>query len=438
MCIELSNVQIFVLGIVVITLGAVASDKIHRRLHRSTIVLFSAVILVLVGIVPPEAVWKQYVDFNTLGLLGGMMIMVTIMRRSGIFQYAAIKAAKSARGEPRLALLLLTLTTALFSAFLDNVTTVLLLVPITLLIADALGTSPLPFLISEAMASNIGGAATLIGDPPNILVGSAAGLSFTDFILKATPIVLVILAGAVGMFVFVFRKLLVADGAYTQRIASFDESKAIQDRPLLIKTLVVFGLTIVGFVLHEMVHLPPSAVALAGAVIMLSVSRVRPDEIIGDIEWSTLLFFIGIFVLVGGLEQSGLITRVATSILTSTQSLTVLSLFVLWTSGLAASILGAVPVATAFIPLVRTIGAQLGLESAGLAPLWWSLALGASLGANGTPIGSAANLVVLGLSERHSRARITFGRYSRLGLPLVVFSLAILSLYIWLRFLVSQ
>ncbi len=422
-----------VLAIFVITYVMIVTE----RVHRTTIVLFSAGILIIFNLLPLSEAWASYIDFNTIGLLSGMMIIVSIMKRTGVFQWVAIKAAKVARGNAWYIFVMFALTTALFSAFLDNVTTVLLVTPIILLITDSLGKNPLPYLITGIVASNIGGSATLIGDPPNILIGSAAGLSFLDFIVNLTPIMVLLLAVTLFVLRQAFRRGFKVAEERRQRILSFDEGKVLKDVRLLRRSLLVFGATVVGFLIHHQLSLPPAAVALGGAAVLLLASGVHPEEVFKDIEWTTLLFFVGLFVVVGSLDRAGLISQLASGIASFARQPVMVAILVLWLSAFAAAFMSAVPMVAAVVPLVKYIGVQLGLGPTQLVPLWWALALGACLGGNGTLIGHLANMVVAGISEKHGRplTRLTFKRYIRIGFPLMLLSLAISTVYLWVRYL---
>jgi Na+/H+ antiporter NhaD/arsenite permease-like protein len=375
-----------------------------------------------------------------------MMIIVAITRRTGVFQWIAIKAAKASRGRPIRVILLMSVVTAALSALLDNVTTVLLTVPISMLIADGLGISPIPMLIAQIMASNIGGTATLIGDPPNIMIGSAARLGFLDFIIHLTPIAVIAFGAFAGIMVLQFRHQLKAPPDAAQRLAGFDESRAITDRSLLRRSLGVIGLTLIGFLIHQPLRLEPATIALTGAALLLLVSRVDINELLHEIEWSTLLFFIGVFVMVGALVQTGIIEAAAGRL---AQQADVnpggAALGLLWVSALASGILGSIPLVAATNPMLVELAARLGgVSLGGVGPValhagpmpafWWSLALGACLGANFTIIGAAANVVVAGMAERNGHA-IGFLRYVKCAFPATLATIILSHLYLVVRYL---
>ncbi len=406
---------------------------VTERVHRTTIALFSAVLVVLFGYLPASEAWREYIDFNTLGLLLGMMIIVSIMKRTGLFEWVAIKVAKLAKGNPWYILLFFVLITAIFSALLDNVTTVLMVAPITLLIAQSLGKSPYPLLSCEIVAANLGGAATLIGDPPNILVGSSAGLSFNDFLRNLTPLVLFLVPLVLLFLRIAFRRTFRISEAMRARVFTFDETKAIKDKDLLRKCLVVFFITVLGFLLHDRLDILPSSVALTGAVLLLLVSRIHPGDALKEIEWPTLFFFVGLFCLVGSLERAGLISSFAFRMTLFARNPMLLVIMTLWMSALLASFVGAVPIAAAMIPFVKAMGSQLNLSPEAMVPLWWSLALGASLGGNGSLVGAAANMVVAGISEK-TKNPLNFRNYFRIGFPVMLITAAISTGYLLLRY----
>lgn len=408
---------------------------ITERVHRTTAALAGAGLILILNILPLKEAWVEYVDFNTLLLLIGMMIIVAITKRTGLFQYVAIKAAKLARGRAWLILVTLSIATAVLSALLDNVTTVLLIIPMAILIADTLGKSPFPFLIAGVMSANIGGVATLIGDPPNMLIGSAAHLSFMDFIINLSPIVIVVFVVTLLLLLLIFHRHLRVQPGMKRKVAAFKEREAIRDPRLMRKSLIVLGLTLLGFIFHHRFNLFPSTIALGGAALLLFVSRINPEEIFKEIEWPVLFFFFGLFIIVGALEKVGIIGHLAQLILNFTQNPVAVIFIILLGTTLGSSILGAPSCTIAFIPIVRHIGIQFNLPPSQMVPLWWALALGAGFGANGTLIGHMATLVTAGISEK-TRTPLTFRNHLKICLPLTIVSLLIASLYIYFRYLV--
>ena len=402
------------------------------KVPRSILAIIGAMIMITLKIIPQEKAF-QYVDWNVIFLLIGMMIIISIIKRTGLLQYIAIKSAKMVRGEPLKILFFLVLTTAFFSAFLDNVTTVIIMAPITILIAVELGISPIPFLISEALASNIGGTATLIGDPPNLMIGSAADLGFLTFLYHLTPAVIFMTLFLLPILKIFFRNSLKVSNERKARIMEFDEKAAIQDPSLLKKSMGIFGLVIVGFFLQEPLHLEVATIALIGAFLMLLVTRQSPFEIFQEIEWNSIFFFIGFFILVGGLVEVGIIEKTAKFLVKVTRGHFHLTIFtILWGSGIVSAVLDNIPTVATLIPIIKEVGIHFAED---ITPLWWALALGACLGGNGTLTGAAANVVVADVAERNGFP-ISFKEFTRYGAIVTFSNLAFSSLYLWLRYLV--
>jgi len=330
-------------------------------------------------------------------------------------------------------LILLSLVTALFSALLDNVTTVLIIVPITILIAVELGTTPVPFVVTIAMASNIGGTATMIGDPPNIMIGSAAGLGFIDFIVNMAPVVIVILIVFCGMVVLFFRKQLKVSNERKARIMNFDETRAIEDKSLLIKSMTVIGFVILGFLLHGQLHIEASSVAMTGAVVLIIISGMKDlEHVFAELEWTTIFFFIGLFMLVGGLVEVGVMAEASTWLLGVTSGHLRLTQFgLLWFSGVLSGLVDNIPFVATMIPLIQDMGVQLGAEA--IRPLWWTLAMGACLGGNGTLIGASANVVSAGLSSKSGHP-VSFWDFTKYGAIFTLMSLLVSTLYVFIRY----
>lgn len=409
--------------------GAIISEKIHR----TTIALFGGALMIVVGIF--LEFYDQHsaiaaIDFNTIGLLVGMMIVVGISKDTGIFQYVAVKAAKFAKGDPWKILILFSIITAVFSALLDNVTTVLLMVPMTIVICDNLRINPLPFLFVEILMSNVGGCATLIGDPPNILIGSAAGLSFMDFVVNLAPIVVVLFILLIPIVKFLYKKKIEAKKEYMDQIMELDERESIQHPALLKKSLFVLGLVIVGFFLHGALHMEAATIAIFGAGLLLILDNKNPEKALHEIEWTTIFFFIGLFVLVGGLEHVGVIGWAAEKLLSVTGGdLKVTSIVILWSAAVFSAFIDNIPFVATMIPLVHDLGSTFS----NLDPIWWSLALGACLGGNGTLVGASANLVVAGMAEK-AGYKVKFVDFMKIGLVIMVITVAVSHVYVLFRY----
>jgi Na+/H+ antiporter NhaD/arsenite permease-like protein len=390
---------------------------------------------VAVGIVDQETA-LHHIDFNTIGLLIGMMMIVSITAETGLFNYIAIVAAKMAKGDPVRILVLLSLITAVGSALLDNVTTVMLLVPVTFSITRQLQVTPIPFLLAQIVACNIGGTATLIGDPPNIMIGSAVEeLTFMAFIENLMPIAAIILAVHIPLFIWMFRKQIRTTDELKELLMRQDAGMLLHDRKLLIKSLSVLGVTIIGFFMHQSLHLESATVALAGAFLLLLLTGERKLEFaLTKVEWTTIFFFVGLFVLVSGLIETGVIAKLAVQAIELTGgNLVLTSMLVLWLSAIASAFVDNIPFVATMIPLIQEMG-SLGITD--LEPLWWSLALGACLGGNGTLIGASANLIVAGLSAKEGHP-ITFMRYLKFGMPLMLLSVLLASGYVYVRYLLG-
>ena len=421
----MTSTQIIAIVIFLVTMAAIMTEK----LHRTVAAVAGALLLILTGVLSVESGFS-YVDLNTLGVLIGMMLFVAVVKNSGIFEYIAIKAAKIAKGRPWPLMVLFALITAVLSAFLDNVTTVLLIGPMTLAITSMLRINPIPFFMTQIMASNIGGTATMIGDPPNIMIGSAAGLSFTDFITNTGVAVLFVLAATIVCFYFIYGRKLHVEPEAMDSILQLDENKAIKDRSLLIKSVVMILLVVFGFVFHSQLHLESCTIALTAAAVMLLIGRQDVEEIVAGVEWTTILFFTGLFIVVGGLQETGVIQILANGLMDLTEGhMTLTILLILWVSAIVSSFLDNIPFVATLIPLILT------MQSSGVdvTPLWWAVSLGACLGGNGTLIGASANVVLSGISNRHGFP-ITFASYFKVGFPLMLVSVAISTVFLLLRF----
>jgi Na+/H+ antiporter NhaD/arsenite permease-like protein len=422
----------------VATYAVIVSEKVNRAI----VSLLGAGLMVMLGVLNQETAISG-IDFNTLGLLTGMMVIVSITKRSGIFQYIAVWSAKKVQAQPWGILLMLSVVTAVFSALLDNVTTVLLIVPVTLLICHELDLSPYPFLFAEIFSSNIGGTATLIGDPPNIMIGSAVNLTFNDFLFNLAPIVPVILLMTLGIIYFVWGRKLQATDEARERIMHFREQDAITDTRLLKQSLTVLALVIGGFVMAQPLQLEPASIAMFGAALLLLLSNLHrsPEQqsenvqqIFAKVEWVTIVFFIGLFVAVKGIEQAGVLELLADRALGLTGGdMTLTALTILWISAVVSAIVDNIPFVATMIPLIKSMAPTFG-GAENLMPLWWSLALGACLGGNGSLVGASANLIVAGFAER-SGHRIRFLPFMAAAFPLMILSIIVASIYIYLRYL---
>jgi len=420
--------QIWFAGVLFLVVYAfIVSEKIHRTI----LALCGASLLVLLGVLSQhEAV--DFVDFNTIGLLFGMMVIVGITRKSGVFEYVAIKAAHSTGGDPVKIMIALSIVTAIASALLDNVTTVLLVVPVTISICSALDVNPVPFFIAEILASNIGGTATLIGDPPNIMIGSATGIGFMDFVKNLGPVVVVILIVTFLLLKVIYRKRLQTSEENKAKLMAMDPGTAIEDLPLLKKSLAIISLVILGFASHQYLGLESATIAIGGAAFLMLIAREAPEEVLLSVEWDTLFFFIGLFILVGGLEKTGIIEGMARGGIKLTEgNVTLTAMLVLWFSAIASAFVDNIPFVATFIPLIQEMG-QIGSMNTG--PLWWALSLGACLGGNGTLIGASANVIVSGIAAREGHP-ITFLGYMKIAFPLMIVSIIIAMAYLLLFFL---
>ena len=422
-----------VAGVIFVVMYAVI---VSEKIHRTVAAMIGAVLMMLLGIISQE-VAIHHIDFNTLGLLTGMMILVGVTSHTGLFDFVAIKAAKMAKAEPKKILTYLGIITAVFSAFLDNVTTVLLMVPVTFSITKQLELNPRPFLLTQIMASNIGGTATLIGDPPNIMIGSAVKeLTFMAFIENLAPIVAIQMVIVIFLFEFIYKKDLTTKPELQAGLMKMDEYAALKDKALLNKALFVLGLTILGFFTHQLHHVESSLMALTGGFLLLLLAggghHLVEETMKSKVEWATIFFFIGLFVAVGGLIEVGIIGKLAREAVEITGGdVTATSLLVLWLSAIVSSVLDNIPFVATMIPLIQDMG-TMGVSN--LEPIWWSLALGACLGGNGTLVGASANLIVAGLAADRG-VRITFIDYFKVGFPIMILTIIMATAYVYVRYL---
>jgi len=403
------------------------------RIHRTLAALLGASLVILLKLVDQREAFA-FVDFNVIFLLAGMMIIANVMAKTGVFQWIAVEAVRRAEGQPYRLLLLTSVITAVVSAFLDNVTTVVLLTPITFFVAQRLGTSPVPFLVSQVIASNIGGTATLIGDPPNIIIGSQMGKDFNDFLVNLTPVVTAALVVYLIIARWLFRDELRAATSALEPddIARLvEEERKIVNVPLMRISLAVMALTILGFLFSRALGLEGATIAMTGAVVLMIVAREDVHEIFNTVEWPTLFFFIGLFIIVGAVVKAGIISDLATTVLSWTGGRTDLAaLAVLWMSGFISAIVDNIPYTVTMVPLIQQLGQSVDRE-----PLIWALALGANLGGNATVIGASANVVVASMSEARGYP-ITFVQYLRYGVPATLATLVVATIDIWIRYLV--
>ena len=406
---------------------------VTEKIHRTLAALLGASLVILLKLVDQHEAFAS-VDFNVIFLLAGMMIIANVMAKTGIFQWVAVEAVRRTQGRPYRLLVVTSVITAIVSAFLDNVTTVVLLTPITFFVAQRLGTSPVPFLISQVLASNIGGTATLIGDPPNIIIGSQMGKDFNDFLVNLAPVATAALAVYLLMARWLFRdELREAVSALEpddiERLVT--EERTITNVPLMRLSLGVMALTIIGFLLSRPLGLEGATIALTGAVVLMIVAREDVHEIFNTVEWPTLFFFIGLFILVGAVVKAGIISDLATGVLSLTGGRTDLAaLMVLWMSGFISAIVDNIPYTVTMVPLIQALGQNVDRE-----PLIWALALGANLGGNATIVGASANVVVASMSEARGYP-ITFMQYLRYGVPATLATMVVATIDIWLRYLV--
>jgi Na+/H+ antiporter NhaD/arsenite permease-like protein len=432
---------ILVTGIFIGAFVVIATEIVHK----TVVALSAAAVLFLLGVMEQnESFFSQDlgIDFNVIFLLIGMMIIVNIAMKTGLFEWLAVKAAKLAKGHPLRIMLVLAGMTAVLSALLDNVTTILLIAPVTIVIAKTLKTDAIPFLITEAVASNIGGAATLIGDPPNIMIASRAELTFVDFLVNLLPVVVLILIVYLVMIRIIFRRRLCATDEARQEIMNMDHRGCITDPVLLRKSLVILGATVLGFIFHGYLGLKPATIAMTGAAVLSLWARQNPREILKAVHWGTILFFVGLFVMVGALVRVGVIEQLANATLDLTGgNLFATSMFTMWFSALASAMVDNIPFVATMNSMVVDMahgmwpglnGTTL-LHNAELMPVWWSLALGACLGGNGTLIGASANVIACGIGEKHGFP-ISFKRFTLYGMPFMLVSMLISSLYIWARY----
>ena len=417
--------QIVAVAVFVVVMITIMTEKLHRSLAAIT----GAMIVLALHVMPFDAA-MEHIDFNTLGVLLGMMLFVSVVKLSGVFEFLAIKCARLAKGDPWKIMLLFVLLTAVLSAFLDNVTTVLLIGPMTLTVCKLLDVNPIPFFMTEILASNIGGTATLIGDPPNIMIGSAAGYSFFDFILYDAPAVAIILVAILGVFYALYGRKMNVDDEHKARIMELDEHAQIKNRRLLKQSVVITALVVVGFMAHGALGLESCIIALGAAGIIMLISGESIEEALSNVEWTTLSFFAGLFVIVGALAETGVIGMLANGLIDATGGNVFITMLVLLIgSAVISSFLDNIPFVATMIPIL------LAMESTGMdvTPLWWAVSLGACLGGNGTLIGASANVVLSDISKKHGY-EITFAKFFKTGFPIMLLTILIAGVYLVVRF----
>ena len=417
--------QIVAVAVFVVVMITIMTEKLHRSLAAIT----GAMIVLALHVMPFDAA-MEHIDFNTLGVLLGMMLFVSVVKLSGVFEFLAIKCARLAKGDPWKIMLLFVLLTAVLSAFLDNVTTVLLIGPMTLTVCKLLDVNPIPFFMTEILASNIGGTATLIGDPPNIMIGSAAGYSFFDFILSDAPAVAIILVAILGVFYALYGRKMNVDDEHKARIMELDEHAQIKNRRLLKQSVVMTALVVVGFMAHGALGLESCIIALGAAGIIMLISGESIEEALSNVEWTTLSFFAGLFVIVGALAETGVIGMLANGLIDATGGNVFITMLVLLIgSAVISSFLDNIPFVATMIPIL------LAMESTGMdvTPLWWAVSLGACLGGNGTLIGASANVVLSDISKKHGY-EITFAKFFKTGFPIMLLTILIAGVYLVVRF----
>jgi Na+/H+ antiporter NhaD/arsenite permease-like protein len=407
-----------------------------EKIHRVAAALGGAVLMLLIGATDAEHAFfseEAGIDWNVIFLLLGMMLIVAVLKRTGAFEYVAIWAAKRAKGRPFRVMVILVLVTAIASAALDNVTTVLLIAPVTFLVCERLGVPVAPFLIAEVLASNIGGTSTLVGDPPNIIIASRANLTYNDFLIHLAPFVVLLLVVFVALCRLLFRKAFTYDAARAEQIAALRERDAIRDPRLLAISLGVLTLVTAAFVLHTVLHLEPAVVAMVGGLLLLVLSRLDAEAVAKDVEWPTLVFFAGLFIMVGALVATGVVEQISRAAVSATEDrLFLASMVLLWGSAVLSAIVDNIPYVATMSPVVAEMVNAQGNTSQSQV-LWWSLALGADLGGNATAVGASANVVVLGIAERAGH-RITFWQFTKYGLIVTVVTVAVCVPYLWLRY----
>ncbi|MDO4870188.1 MAG: ArsB/NhaD family transporter [Bacillota bacterium] len=417
--------QIIALAIFLAVIAVIVSEK----LHRAACALIGAMLLVLIGILEPKEA-LGFIDFNTIGVLIGMMMFVAVVKNSGIFEFLAVKAAKMAKGNPWRIMVYFMIITAVLSAFLDNVTTVLLIGPMTFSICKTLELNPIPYLMTQIISSNVGGTATLIGDPPNIMLGSAADITFLQFILYDGPIVAIVMIATIIGFRFLYHKGLTVTPEKMELIMQMDENAEIRDHVLFIKSIIMICLVALAFIMHDTLGLKTSIIALSCAALMILIGKQDVEETVHDVEWPTIVFFAFLFIVVGGLEKVGIIHMMAEAMINATGThYVILMIVILWVSAICSAVLDNIPFVATLIPLIQTMASE-GID---VWPLWWAVSIGACFGGNGTIIGASANVVLTGIAGRKGYP-ITFIDFLKVGGPMMILSIVLATIYLLVRF----
>lgn len=421
-----TTAQLISIAVFVIVMILVISEKIHRAVAA----LLGAMALIVLGVIDWET-GIHHVDFETIGVLLGMMLFVSVVKESGLFEFAAIKAAKMAKGKPWAIMVAFMVITAMLSALLDNVTTVLLVGPMTMIVCDLLDINPVPYFLVEVFASNIGGTATLIGDPPNIMIGSAAPFSFADFVMVDTPASILCMIVVIFAFKFVFGRKLNVTEENRAKVLDLNPNDYIRDRGLFIKSLVMIVVVVALFMLHGTLHLDSCVIALGVAGVMVVIAKADLEMCVFGIEWTTIGFFCGLFIVVGGMAETGVIAMMAEGIVAICGgNPLVMMLVILWASGIISAILDNIPFCATMIPVIQTIEATGEID---VIPLWWALSLGACLGGNGTLIGASANVVLCSIAGKNGHP-ISFMEFTKYGLPVMILTLIVATGYMFVRY----
>ena len=411
---------------------------ITEKINRAVIAVLGALLMIILSIVDFKLAYTKHVHWEVIFLLLGMMVMVGVAKKTGIFEYLAVRTAKSANGDPIGIMVRLAILTALGSAFIDNVTTVLLVAPITIAIAKVLRLNPVPFLITQIIICNIGGAATLVGDPPNIMIGSAAGISFNAFLIHITPFIFFAVFVVVMIMKQIYKKKLHVNEIYVHALMEIDPASYITDWKMAKRAILAFAITFAGFVTHQIFHLQPAVIAMIGATLIMLLCMRREEDVVdvfSKLEWVTIFFFVGLFIMVGGLVDVGVITKLATIMIDLTGgNHDVASIALLWGAGVASAFIDNIPLVATMIPMVQDMIVQMGLNATETATLWWSLALGACLGGNGTIIASSANLVIASIAHREGY-KISFIAYFKIGFTITIITLMLATAYVYVFFI---